>query len=61
MDAVAATAEGTARPELIPGEAPRPATPAAKLPQPEPTSLEPTIYRFTLKYSLKQQLSLIHI
>ena len=59
MDSVAATAENAARPESIPGETPRVKAAAEKASQPEPSTLEPTITRFILKYSLKQQILLL--
>src|ERR1051326_5157018 len=58
MAAVAETVENARRPEPIPGETPHANLPA-KPPQPEPGGLEPTIYRFILQYSLKQQVMLL--
>src|SRR5437762_3907987 len=59
MASVAETAKNAAGRELIPGETPHSGVPAAKTVQPEPSALEPTIYRFILKYSLKQQILLL--
>ena len=59
MDSLAATAENTARREPIPGETPHSDGAAAKPAQPEPSALEPTVSRFILKYSLKQQALLL--
>ncbi|HEX3538284.1 MAG TPA: ABC transporter ATP-binding protein [Stellaceae bacterium] len=53
---MAATAENTAPRKSVPGETPRLDASAAK---PEPSALESTIYRFILKYSLKQQIFLL--
>lgn len=54
MASTATTVDNTDAPELIPGEKPRPAVPA-----PLPGGLEPSIYGFILKYSLKQQIMLL--
>src|SRR5437763_2047604 len=59
MASVAETAKNGAGRELIPGETPHSGVPAAKTVQPEPSALEPTVYRFILKYSLKQQVLLL--
>src|SRR5882672_5998957 len=64
MASVATPVEGALRRAFAPGAAPRSdAVPEAPPPQPKPDSgdLEPTIYRFILKYSYKQQVLLLLI
>lgn len=63
MAAVAAPAAEALRPGFLPGtaapaDAAAPAQ-AAPSPPPEANDLEPTIYRFVLKYSLRQQILLL--
>ena len=65
MAAVAASIEEAIRPGFF-GRArsrttppPMAKTPVAKVPRPEVSDLEPTIYRFILKHSLRQQILLL--
>src|SRR5690349_18213207 len=57
MTAMASSVEAL-RPGLIPGTAPQDFA-AQKPPQPEANDLEPSVYRFILKYSMKQQIFLL--
>ena len=60
MTALASSAEQVLRPGFFPGAAPRSDTaPAAKPPEPDSSELEPTVYRFILKHSLRQQILLL--
>ncbi len=60
MTALASSAEQVLRPGFFPGAAPRSdAAPAAKPPEPETGEIEPTIYRFILKHSLRWQILLL--
>src|SRR6202521_2134945 len=67
MAVVAASIEGAIRPGFFGRARPRAArppvaetpAPAAKTPAPEVDDLEPTMYRFILKHSLKQQILLL--
>jgi putative ABC transport system ATP-binding protein len=60
---LASSAEQVLRPGFFPGAAPRSeAAPAAKPPEPpevQSSDLEPTIYRFILKHSMRQQIVLL--
>src|SRR5438270_5372112 len=47
------------RPGFIPGAAPQADLAAEKPPQPEANDLEPSVYRFILKHSLKRQIFLL--
>ena len=55
MASVAATAENTVPPRVIRGETPRPGAASGKTPQLEPSTLEPSVYSFIFKHSLRQQ------
>jgi putative ABC transport system ATP-binding protein len=62
VSSAASSAEQVLRPRFFPGSAPRADTtpaPAAKPPQPEGTDLEPGLYRFILRHSLRQQIVLL--
>ena len=61
MAAVVASAEEALRPGFLPGRTAPVDTsaPPPKLPPPEDNDLEPTIYRFILKYSLRPQILLL--
>src|SRR5690349_24461627 len=58
MTAMASSVEAL-RPGFIPGAAPRADFAAEKPPQPEANDLEPSVYRFILKHSFKQQILLL--
>jgi putative ABC transport system ATP-binding protein len=58
--AIASSAEQVLRPGFFPGAARRSDTaPAAKPPEPDSSELEPSVYRFILKHSMRQQLLLL--
>src|SRR4051794_25588376 len=60
MAAVVTPADEALRPGFLPGaDAPAQAVAAPTPPPPETNDLEPTIYRFTVKYSLRQQILLL--
>ncbi len=60
MTALASSAEQVLRPGFFPGTAPRSdAAPAVKSPEPESGDLEPSVYKFILKHSKRQQLMLL--
>jgi ABC-type multidrug transport system fused ATPase/permease subunit len=60
VTAMASSADEALRPGFFPGAAPHAeATPATKPPAPDTGDLEPSVYRFILKYSLKQQILLL--
>jgi putative ABC transport system ATP-binding protein len=60
MTALASSAEQVFRPGLFGGTAPRSeASPAAKAPEPETGDLEPTVFRFIIKHSMRQQVLLL--
>src|SRR6266849_252499 len=60
VTALASSAEQVLRPGFLPGTAPRSeAAPAAKPPEAEGGDLEPSIYRFILKHSMRQQIVLL--
>ena len=60
MKAMASSAEQVLRPGFFPGAAPRAdATPAVKSPAPQSGDLEPSIYKFILKHSKRQQVFLL--
>lgn len=60
MAAVAGSADEALQPGFLPGRAsPADAAAAPKPPPPETGDLEPTIYRFILKYSLRPQILLL--
>ena len=58
MTAMASSAEAL-RPGFIPGAAPQTDFAAEKPPQPEANDLEPSVYRFILKHSMRQQILLL--
>ncbi len=58
MTAMASSVEAL-RPGFIPGAAPQADLAAEKPPQPEANDLEPSVYRFILKHSLKRQILLL--
>src|SRR5256884_861697 len=61
MTAAASSADAVLRPGLLPGVAPQ--SDAERVPQPpippEVSDLEPSVYRFILKHSMKQQILLL--
>src|SRR5919205_3652446 len=63
MTATASSADAVLRPGLLPGVAPQSDT--ERMPQPpvppapETSDLEPSVYRFILKHSMKQQVLLL--
>jgi ABC-type multidrug transport system fused ATPase/permease subunit len=60
MTALASSAEQVMRPGFFPGTARRSdAAPAAKPPEPDAGDLEPSVYRFILKHSKRQQILLL--
>jgi putative ABC transport system ATP-binding protein len=60
MTALASSAEQVLRPGFFPGAAPRSDTaPTAKPPEPDSSELEPSVYRFILKHSMRQQIVLL--
>ena len=60
MTALASSAEQVFRPGFFGGTAPRSeAAPEAKSPQPETGDLEPTVFRFIVKHSMRQQVLLL--
>jgi putative ABC transport system ATP-binding protein len=60
MTALASSAEQVLRPGFFPGAARRSdIAPAAKPPEPDSSELEPSIYRFILRHSLRQQIVLL--
>jgi len=61
MTAMASSAEQVVRPGFFPGTAPRSdaTTPAKPPPEPENADLEPTVYRFIINHSLRQQIFLL--
>ena len=60
MTALVSSAEQVMRPGFFPGTARRAdAAPAAKPPEPEAGDLEPSVYRFILKHSKRQQILLL--
>src|SRR6059058_2472201 len=60
VTAMASSADEVLRPGFFPGAEPQAhATPAAKPPSPETSDLEPSVYRFILKHSLKRQILLL--
>ncbi|HKS89704.1 MAG TPA: ABC transporter ATP-binding protein/permease [Stellaceae bacterium] len=59
MAAVATTVEEALRPRFLPRIKPRRAAAAAEAPQPQTSDLEPTVYRFVFKHSLRQQIWLL--
>ncbi len=60
MTALASSAEQVLRPGFFGGTAPRSeATPAAKPPGPDSGDLEPSVYRFILRHSLRRQILLL--
>src|SRR6202047_119156 len=60
VTAMASSADEALSPGFFPGAAPHAeATPATKPPAPDTGDLAPSVYRFILKYSLKQQILLL--
>src|SRR5437879_13532575 len=60
VTAMASSADELLRPCFFPGAQPHAdAAPGPKPPAPESGDLEPSVYRFILKYSLKQQILLL--
>src|ERR1700732_2023337 len=60
VTAIASSADEALRPVFFRGAAPHAeATPATKPPAPDTGDLEPSVYRFILKHSLKRQLLLL--
>ncbi len=61
VTALASSAEQVLRPGFLPGAAPRSddTTTVSKPPEPDAGELEPSIYRFILKHSMRQQIVLL--